>query len=215
MDTGTRRKILNILKCDGAQAADDLAGALGISAMGARQHLYLLAEEGLVTATPEMGKIGRPRKLWKLSEAADAFFPQGYAELTAGLMAAMQEAFGDKGLEKIVAQRTAEQISQYRKRMNGASSLAERLGRLAEIRTEEGYMAGLSNDGDGFVFVENHCPICAVAKNCTGLCASELELFAAVIGDDAEVERTEHILAGARRCAYRVTPRVCETPPVS
>jgi predicted ArsR family transcriptional regulator len=38
------------------------------------------------------------------------------------------------------------------------------------------------------------------------LCREELSLFRAVLGDKARVERTDHILAGARRCAYLITP---------
>lgn len=57
-----------------------------------------------------------------------------------------------------------------------------------------------------FLLVENHCPICAAAAACTGLCAKELEVFQAVLGEGVEVNRTEHIVAGARRCAYRVCP---------
>jgi predicted ArsR family transcriptional regulator len=34
-----------------------------------------------------------------------------------------------------------------------------------------------------------------------------LEVFQAVVGDQATVERVDHILAGARRCAYRVRKR--------
>ena len=62
--------------------------------------------------------------------------------------------------------------------------------------------------GGTFLLVENHCPICAAAASCTGLCAKELEVFQAVLGDEVEVTRTEHIMAGARRCAYRVGPVV-------
>jgi predicted ArsR family transcriptional regulator len=39
-----------------------------------------------------------------------------------------------------------------------------------------------------------------------GLCASELDLFQEVLGPDVKVEREEHILAGARRCRYRIQP---------
>ena len=35
-------------------------------------------------------------------------------------------------------------------------------------------------------------------------CDRELETFQAVLGEDVAVERVEHILAGSRRCAYRV-----------
>ena len=38
-----------------------------------------------------------------------------------------------------------------------------------------------------------------------GFCRSELELFRDVLGEGARVERVEHILADAQRCAYRVS----------
>ncbi|MEM1241845.1 MAG: transcriptional regulator, partial [Cyanobacteria bacterium P01_H01_bin.26] len=38
--------------------------------------------------------------------------------------------------------------------------------------------------------------------------ARELEVFQAVLGEHVEVERTEHILNGSRRCAYRVASAV-------
>jgi len=58
-----------------------------------------------------------------------------------------------------------------------------------------------------FLFFENHCPICAAAATCQGLYRSELAIFRAVLGTDVTVERIDHILAGARRCAYRIRKR--------
>ena len=58
---------------------------------------------------------------------------------------------------------------------------------------------------DGFTFVENHCPICAAATACQGFCATEIELFQAALGPGVDVSRTEHIINGERRCAYRIT----------
>jgi len=206
VDQGTRRNILEILKRDGPSDAAAMAELLGITAMAVRQHLYALVNEGLVDATSEPSGVGRPVKKWHLTEAADQFFPQGYAELTAGLMGALRDVFGAQGLDRIIEARTREQISAYRARMAKADTLDARLQVLAEIRNEEGYMAEARPYADGgYLLVENHCPICVAAASCTGLCASELDLFRAVLGDDVAVERTEHILAGARRCAYRVT----------
>ncbi|MGI9413845.1 MAG: helix-turn-helix transcriptional regulator [Hyphomicrobiales bacterium] len=208
MDTGTRRQILEMLKGDGPQDAAAMAAQLGISAMAVRQHLYGLAEEGLVAATSAPKGVGRPSKLWHLTEAADAFFPQGYAELTAGILSSLREAFGEDGLDRIVSVRTKTQIGDYQGRMAHAATLEDRLTVLAEIRTGEGYMAGVTRQDGGYLFTENHCPICVAARSCTGLCAAELALFQAVLGPDVTVQRTEHILAGARRCAYKVTPGV-------
>jgi predicted ArsR family transcriptional regulator len=68
-------------------------------------------------------------------------------------------------------------------------------------------MAEARAEGGGYVLVENHCPICVAARACQGFCRTELDTFRAVLGPDASVERTEHIVQGDRRCAYRVSPQ--------
>ncbi len=202
--SGTRRKIVELLKRNGQSDATALAEILDISSMAIRQHLYALVEEGLVNSTTSPEGIGRPSKQWQLTEAANAFFPQGYAELTADLLANMREVFGDEGVNKVIELRSRDQQIAYHKQLGGSNSLLERLELLAEIRSKEGYMAEVQKRDNGFLFIENHCPICAAAQTCTGLCAAELMVFRAVLGDEVTIERCEHILQGARRCAYRV-----------
>ena len=65
-------------------------------------------------------------------------------------------------------------------------------------------MAEVRRDGRDFLFIENHCPICAAATACQGFCATELDLFRSALGPGVTVERAEHILSGDRRCAYRI-----------
>lgn len=202
----TRRAVLERLKQDGPQPAAQLARQLGVSAMAVRQHLYELAEQKLVTYEEQPQPLGRPAKLWRLTPEADRFFPEAHAELAVGLIEAVSEAFGRAGLDRLVATRAAHQTSAYKKQIPAGSSLRRRLARLAEIRTREGYMAEVQTDDDGaLLLVENHCPICAAATACTGLCDAELQVFRQVLGRDVEVARAEHIVSGARRCAYRVT----------
>lgn len=202
---GTRQQILNLLKQEGAMGSAQLAEQLGVSAMAVRQHLYELQEQGLVNYFEEAGTVGRPAKQWQLTPAADAFFPTGYADLTVNLLRAMTEAFGQEGLDKLLAIRMREQVIAYQAQINPAGSLRQKLESLAQLRTNEGYMAGVvSDEGGELLLVENHCPICDAAKNCLSLCARELETFQSVLGKDVSIERTEHILGGARRCAYRI-----------
>ena len=118
----------------------------------------------------------------------------------------VRREFGEEGLDRLIAGREQDALRAYGARLVGADDLAERVARLAEIRREEGYMAEVSEDDDGFVLIENHCPICAAAAICQGFCRSELDTFRRVLGEGCKVERTDHILAGARRCAYRITP---------
>lgn len=201
--TRTRRAIVNLLKQEGAMDSQTLASRLAVSAMAVRQHLYALQDEQLVTYAEEARAMGRPAKLWQLTSAANRLFPDGYAELTLGLIQSIVEAFGDAGLERLLDVRTQQQLAAYQAQIP-VGTLKDKLTVLAEIRTDEGYMAESRLLADGsFLLVENHCPICAAAIACTGLCAQELEIFQAVLGD-VTIERTEHIVTGARRCAYRV-----------
>lgn len=203
----TRREILERLKADGAQTAATLAHGLGVTAMAVRQHLYELRDEGLVEESTEARPVGRPAKRWHLTEAANRYFPDAHAELAVGLIDAVRAALGTEAMERLIAERGRQQLASYRTALAGARTLRGRLAALARQRTAEGYMAHVESQADGYLLVENHCPICSAAKACTGLCTVELEVFAAALGPDVEIERTDHILAGARRCAYRVTPR--------
>lgn len=201
----TRQRIRAHLKAEGPADAEALAGVLGITAMAVRQHLYAMADEGLVAYDEVARPKGRPAKLWRLTEAADAYFPDGHAELTVGLIESLRVVFGEPGMAKLLTVRAGHQAADYAARMAGVTDLAARCRDLAAIRTEEGYMAAVEDDGaDGLLLIENHCPVCAAARSCVGLCAMELDVFRQVLGDGATVERTDHIIAGARRCAYRI-----------
>lgn len=203
----TRRAIVQLLKQEGRLDAETLASHLGITAMAVRQHLYALQDEQLVTYQEESRPMGRPAKLWQLTAAADRFFPDGYAELTLSLLNSVKQAFGEAGLDHLLEVRSQQQLESYNQQMKGKRSLKQRLNKLVEIRTHEGYMAEVQAQADGsFLLIENHCPICAAATVCTGLCAKELEIFQAVLGDDTHIQRVEHIIAGERRCAYQIIP---------
>lgn len=203
----TRRAIVKLLKTEGPLGSAQLAERLGLTAMAVRLHLYALQGEGLVTAEDRPVPVGRPAKFWRLTREADRHFPEAYAELSVALIDAMQETFGADGLNRVLASRCARQREDYAKRIRPSDPLKKRLAELARVRTEEGYMAEVrAEEGGGFLLVENHCPICAAANACQGFCSTELELFRSALGPGVEVERVEHIVAGDRRCAYRVTP---------
>lgn len=204
--SGTRRDILIDLKTAGPSDAAALAGRLGVTAMAVRQHLYALRAERLVLARKQPRPLGRPAKLWQLTAEADRYFPDAHADLAVGLIETMRRTLGEDGLAAIIAARSDNHKRDYRAALDTVPGLPGKLAALAEIRTREGYMAAVTNDAEGYLFVENHCPICSAAKACTGLCAMELQVFQAALGDGCRIERTDHILAGARRCAYRVTP---------
>lgn len=205
-ETRTRRRIVKLLKTQGAMDSASLAAQLKVTAMAVRQHLYALQQEKLVTAEERRVPLGRPAKYWRLTKDAERLFPDAYAELNAALITSVQDAFGPEGMVRLLDARVARQRADYAARIPPSAPLAKKVQQLARIRSDEGYMAEVKRDGAAFLLIENHCPICAAATMCQGFCATELDLFRSALGPGVSVERAEHIVSGDRRCVYRITP---------
>ncbi len=201
-----RRRILDHLKLGGPATPAELASDLNLTQAAVRQHLDGLADEELVSVSDERtGAPGRPAGRWRLTRRAQQLFPDRHGELTVQLVGAIREVAGDEMLNQVIDFRTRAQQRDYERVVSEAGdSLKARTEALAEARTAEGYMAEVTGDGTDLLLIEHHCPICEAAESCAGFCRAELGVFRAVLGDDVSIERTEHLLAGAPRCAYRI-----------
>lgn len=200
------QRALSILKTQGPQSVKALSGEMNITVEGARFHLMKLEKEGLVESESVAEGRGRPKQIWSLTQKGHDRFPDAHADLTANLIGVMRQKLGQQALDSVIEANEKKTLSRYREELKEADNLGERVEKLADIRSREGYMAEYEQKDGGYLLVENHCPICTAAKSCQGFCRAELNIFQEVLGDEAKVERVEHIIKGARRCAYRITP---------
>ncbi len=200
-----KNQILHLLKIKGAQTAAVLAKQLKISPMAVRQHLQTLKAEKLVIYKEEKRAIGRPVKLWQLTEQSAYLFPDSHGDLMLELLRGIENIFGEVGLEKILAERTQRQVQNYTNKLGENQTVVDRLYAFASLRSQEGYMAEVIKATDGsLLFIENHCPILTAANNCQHFCRWELELLRKIFDTTVTIERVEHIIAGDRRCAYKI-----------
>lgn len=203
--SSAKRRIVDVLKRR-AHTGPELAERFGLTAEAIRQHLNDLADLGLLRSSPRRAKgAGRPPVEWSLTDLAAELFPDRHGDLTVSLIDSIRSTVGEEGLDAIVAARTEAQIADYQGRLPVDG---DPLAALAEIRSDEGYMAEVveADDGRGRLLVEHHCPICDAATICQGLCRSELELFQSVLGPHQRVTREQHLLSGDERCVYRIEP---------
>ncbi|WP_163933963.1 metalloregulator ArsR/SmtB family transcription factor [Paraferrimonas sp. SM1919] len=196
-------KILQTLKLEGPQTAQQLALSLGLTSMGARQHLQQLQTQGLIDTFDKKASRGRPQRFWQLTEQSQNEFGDNHSELTLQLIESVKTVFGNNGLEQLISHREKQTLANYQGQLASCSDLLAKVNKLAEIRTAEGYMATVEVTKTEIFLLENHCPICAAASACQSLCRSELEMFQALVAGLANVNRTEYILEGARRCGYQ------------
>jgi predicted ArsR family transcriptional regulator len=202
----TPDQLLFELKTRGSATTLDLAARVGVTRQAAREHLTKLGAAGLIEYTQEPAGVGRPGHTWTLTEKGHGRFPDTHAQMTIELIDSIRAEFGDEGLERMISRRERATADKYEQILRGAETLEERVHRLVRLRTLEGYMAEATRRDDGtYVIAENHCPICAAATACQGFCRSELALFTRLLAP-AQVARSEHLLAGCRRCCYLVVP---------
>lgn len=200
----TTDRILQKLKSEGSLTAKNLADDLNMTSMGARQHLQTLEENGLLEFYDLKVKVGRPTRHWRLTSRGHAQFSDRHGELTVQVIEAVGTLFGEDGIKKIALEREKQTLEKYSASVSKFTDLKGKLQQLKQLRVEDGYMAELTEVGNAFILIENHCPICKAAKSCPSLCLSELNVFQQLLGENCTVERTEHIIKGERRCVYHI-----------
>lgn len=195
----TRMRILQLLKMRCSLTVSELTEALSISAMGIRQHLSILEEEGLVEYQRVKQGRGRPHHRYTLTEEANSLFPTTYANFAVGLMQEVAKFNGPGFINKVFRSRMKSQLQMYQQRLNG-KDLLDRIKELTQIRDEEGYMARYEENEDEFVLIEHNCPIAAIAQEYPHVCEIELALFRQSLG--TKVYRVEHLMQDSHRCSY-------------
>jgi predicted ArsR family transcriptional regulator len=202
----TESKILTLIKENGSMTASELAKQLDVTTMGIRQHMLKLEERGDIDFEDRKATRGRPTRYWSLTTQSNCHFPDGHEGLTLKLIESVKSVFGETGLDLLIEQREKDSFEAYKKVLNQHQQLSDQLQSLADLRSEEGYMACIKKKGDIYWLLENHCSICAAASQCLSFCRSELSLFQSLLYGQATITREEHIMQGARRCAYRIVP---------
>ncbi|MDT9633652.1 transcriptional regulator [Pseudomonas sp. JV449] len=206
--SSTAERILFLLKTRGPLKTTELASLLELTFEATRQQIQKLqASELIVGVSAPTSGAGRPSLKWALTDTAHNKFPDSHSVLTLHLIESIEGVFGSDGIEKIITSMEATNRQEYVQACSQASSLEEKVAILVRIRELAGYMAHMEPAGEGWLLIENHCPICAAARKCQGFCRSELQIFRAAMGDDTLVERCEHLISGDRRCVYNIQPR--------
>ena len=164
----TKELILNLL-LDGSKTAGELADKLKIQKSAIRTHLESLQTEESVRSYFKIERLGRPRKVYELTESGREFFPRRY-DLVLSLV--LQEIESTKGHEymKKILESIADNMSQdiREKIKKSSSSLEESLRILNSVSSELGFMSSFykkedKDDNNTYSIVSNNCIVHKIA----------------------------------------------------
>jgi DeoR family suf operon transcriptional repressor len=198
---GARGTVLIELKGVTGLTAKELAGRLGISLNAVRHHLKELEAHGLVAYERQHRGVGAPTFAYRLTPAGEALFPRRYEATLTDLLDYVVHRDGRESAVAVLEARYDALARRLGEELAGATP-SERMAAVAQLLSDEGYMAeGTASAGSG-TLIEHNCAVQAVAERFPEICAAEARFLAAVLG--AEVDRRGHILSGCSACEYRV-----------
>ena len=128
---GTRGRILEELAV-APRTARDLAQKLGIQESAARGHLGRMEERGLVVPTFRREGVGRPRKRYALTGAAQELFPKKYDLILDTVVDELLAREGEKYVSELfaeAAQRMAHEVAKEVPRSGTPEQRAENVVR--------------------------------------------------------------------------------------
>jgi predicted ArsR family transcriptional regulator len=162
----TKRTILNLL-LDGSKTAGEIADKLQIQKSAIRIHLESLQTEQAVKSYFKIERLGRPRKVYEITENGRELFPRKYDMILSLLLQKIEETEGHEGVRKIIrsiADNIARDIRDRINKSGNLSSFEESLDMLNLISNEMGFMSSLRKEDDGtYSLISRNCVVHKVA----------------------------------------------------
>jgi predicted ArsR family transcriptional regulator len=199
----TRERILETLLERRRCTINDLAEAVGINPISVRHHIIKLEAQRLVASEEERQGVGRPPRVYYLTEAGLEKFPTRYLRLTNRLLEQLKDSLPDRTVNRLFTE-MAEGLAEDYTDENEIRDLPleERLGYLEDILTEEGFTVEWEHDGNQYLIHEISCPYYQVGQNHPEVCVVDETLISNVLA--VSTERVSCILNGDSQCTYVV-----------
>ncbi|HWS19208.1 MAG TPA: ArsR family transcriptional regulator [Nitrososphaera sp.] len=145
----TKELILQLL-LEGSKTAGEIADKLKIQKSAIRTHLESLQTEQSVKSYFKIERLGRPRKVYELTESGrELFFPRRYDLVLSLVLQEIESTKGHEYMKKIV-ESIADNMSQdiREKIKKSSSSLEESIKILNSASNELGFMSSLYKEED-------------------------------------------------------------------
>ncbi len=180
---------------------NELADAVEINPISVRHHISKLQADGLVDSAEERHGVGRPRRLYFLTEDGMERFPTRYLKLTLRLLEQLKETLPTNLVSKLFAQMAQEMAAEYAEELDGLN-MEQRLDLVKDVLTGEGFTVDWERQGDQYQIREASCPYFYVGQNHPEVCSVDQTLISTVLSVPAE--KIKCLLQGDNYCTYIV-----------
>jgi predicted ArsR family transcriptional regulator len=201
----TRESVLKTLLAKPRCTIQELAEEVGINDISVRHHINSLLAEGLVNSEEERHGVGRPRRVYFLTESGLERFPTRYLRLTVRLLEQLKETMPESMVSQLFHQMAEGLAQDYSAQVNFKSmTMEQRLDAMKDLLSKEGFNIEWERQGNDYHIHEVSCPYYHVGQTHPEVCTVDRALISAVLSFPAT--KTRCILNGDNACTYIVTP---------
>ncbi|MBE9523505.1 MAG: winged helix-turn-helix transcriptional regulator [Chloroflexi bacterium] len=201
--SSTREKVLKTLLTRQHCTINELAEAVGISPISVRHHIHKLEAIGFVRSSEERHGVGRPRRVYFLTEKGQEQFPTRYLQLTVRLLQQLKETLPEKMVGKLFSQMAGEIATDYASGLElDELSMEMRLDITRDLLNAEGFTMDWEAKDDEYHIHEVNCPYHHVGQSHPEVCAVDETLISTLLS--VPVEKVKCILDGDSYCTYIV-----------
>ena len=204
----TRERVMQILLSRERCTIIELAEAVDINPISVRHHINKLEADGLVVSEEERHGVGRPRRLYFLTEKGREQFPTRYIRLTLRLLEQLKETMPPHMVDHLFTQMAQDMASGYRAEAQDLS-VEERLNLIQSLLTREGFSVEWETQGDFYQIRESNCPYYHVGQNHPEVCSVDQTLISTLLNIPAQ--KIQCMLHGDAHCTYIVPKEVVST----
>lgn len=208
----TRRELLSLLKRRGRATLEELAEDVGLAQITVRAHLNHLKEEGLIQATEEHGRIGRPFFVYSLTPSAEDMFPKQYDRLAGSILDSVMSICGRERMGRLCKNVGDLLALRYAERMPAHTTIEDRVRALADVLNEDGALVEWQHDPEsGTILIHKYnCPYSCMSHKHPELCTIDLHVMRRLfdpceLQTNLKVEHIECARCDEGRCGYRIT----------
>ncbi len=170
----TKQAILELL-LEGSKTSGEIADKLQIQKSAVRIHLDSMQAQKVVKSYFKIVPLGRPRKIYELTESGRELFPRRYDLILSLIVKKIEEIGGREQLRKIIRSIADDIAADMRERIeknNGSDNFENSLKMLNSVSIEMGFASSVSKeDNETYSLVSRNCILHKIAlKNQDAIC---------------------------------------------
>lgn len=200
----TRERVLQTLHQSQRCTINELANAVEINPISVRHHITKLQLDGLVDSAEERHGVGRPRRVYFLTEAGLERFPTRYVQMSLRLLEQLKQKLPAPIVHDLFTEMARDLMNDQTAGSDFTPlSIEERLEVVKKLLVKEGFELEWEEKNGEYHIRETNCPYFQIGQLHPEICLIDQTLISNVLA--VPVQKVRCVLHGDSNCTYVVS----------